>query len=270
MTSPADAPIAALRSGSDYLAAHVGDLTPEQLTGPSGASEWTIAQVLSHLGSGAEIGLAGLETALGARDALPADCNRSVWARWDAMSPDEQAAGFLTADESFVAAYEALDDTTRNSTMIDMGFLPEPATHASFRLNEFTLHSWDVRVVSDPGVTLAPDAVAPMLKVVPFLIGWLGKPGSVLDGRAVTVAVHTTSPDTDFGLDITDKVALIGVPAAPEVDGDGWEPDASLRLPAESWLRLATGRLDVRHTPADVTVAGALTLDDLRDLFPGY
>jgi hypothetical protein len=53
MPSPADVPISALRSGSDDLALHVRTLTPDQLTGPSGASEWTVAQVLSHLGSGA-------------------------------------------------------------------------------------------------------------------------------------------------------------------------------------------------------------------------
>ena len=69
MASPADVPISALRSGLDELAAHVRTLTPDQLTGPSGASEWTIAQVLSHLGSSAQIGQAALEASLGAADA---------------------------------------------------------------------------------------------------------------------------------------------------------------------------------------------------------
>lgn len=263
MNSPADAPIAALRSGTDTLAAHLRGLSPDQVTGPSGASEWTIAQVLSHLGSGAEIGLAGLESALGSGP-LPADFNKSVWARWDAMGPQDQADGFLTANETYVGRYEALDDTTRNSLMIDMGFLPAPvdvATHASFRLNEFTLHSWDVRVVTDPQAVLAPDAVEPLLGVLPYLIGWLGKPSDVLDGRALTVAVHTASPDTDFGLDVTDKVALSATPA---------EPDASLVLPAESWLRLATGRLSAASTPGGISVTGPLTLDELRRIFPGY
>ena len=66
MTTLADRTIAALRTTHDDLAALVPGLTDEQLAGPSGASEWTVAQVLSHLGSGAEIGLATLETALGA------------------------------------------------------------------------------------------------------------------------------------------------------------------------------------------------------------
>jgi uncharacterized protein (TIGR03083 family) len=264
MPSPADVPISALRSGSDELAAHVRALTPDQLTGPSGASEWTIAQVLSHLGSGAEIGQAGLEAALGTADAPPADFNRNVWARWDAMTPEDQAAGFLTANESFVAYYEAIDDATRSTASVDFRRLPEPvdvATHASFRLNELTLHSWDVRVAQDPQAALAPEAVASLLGVLPYLMGWLGKPAPVLDGRSLVVGVHTSAPDTDFGLNITDTVTLIDPPT---------EPDATLVLPTESWLRLASGRLGAAVTPAGVTVTGPLTLDTLRAVFPGF
>lgn len=264
MPSPADVPISALRSGFDDLAAHVRTLTPDQLTGPSGASEWTVAQVLSHLGSGAEIGQAGLEAALGTADPPPADFNRNVWARWDAMSPADQAAAFLTANESFVAYYEAIDNATRNSVQVDMGFLPAPvdlATHAAFRLNEFTLHSWDLRIAQNPQATLAPEAVESLLGVLPYLMGWLGKPAPVLDGRSVVVGVHTTAPDTEFGLNITDTVALVDSPRHPE---------ATLVLPTESWLRLASGRLGATVTPAGVTVSGPLTLESLRAIFPGF
>ena len=65
MTATADATISALRSTHDELAAVVRDLDDEQLLAPSGASEWPVAQVLSHLGSGAEIGLATLRAATG-------------------------------------------------------------------------------------------------------------------------------------------------------------------------------------------------------------
>ena len=68
MTSTADQPINALRTGHTTLAALVKELPPGGLTGPSGASEWTIAQVLSHLGSGAEIGLAGLQASIAGDD----------------------------------------------------------------------------------------------------------------------------------------------------------------------------------------------------------
>lgn len=64
MTSTADAGIDALRSTHDGLVAVVRDLSDEQLVAPSGATEWTVAQVLSHLGSGAEISAATLRSAV--------------------------------------------------------------------------------------------------------------------------------------------------------------------------------------------------------------
>ena len=53
-TSP-DPWIGALRHSHDRLQALVGPLDPGQLEQGSYASEWSIAQVLSHLGSQAEI-----------------------------------------------------------------------------------------------------------------------------------------------------------------------------------------------------------------------
>ena len=47
--------IAVLRNSHERLASLVSPLTPEQLRGPAYPTEWSIAQVLSHLGSGAEI-----------------------------------------------------------------------------------------------------------------------------------------------------------------------------------------------------------------------
>ena len=264
MSSPADVAISALRTGSDHLAAQVRSLTPAQLTGPSGAADWTVAQVLSHLGSGAEIGRAALDASLNSSSAPLGDFNRSVWARWDAMSPEDQAAGFLTANESFVAYYEAIDDATRNTASVEMRRLPERidlATHAGFRLNELTLHSWDVRVVQDPHATLAPEAVEPLLRLLPYLIGWLGKPSATLPVGNLLAAVHTSAPDTDFGLSITDTVTLIDRPT---------QPDATLDLPAESWLRLVSGRLGGAVTPSGVTVTGSLDLETLRAVFPGF
>src|SRR3954447_17373793 len=85
MTSLADRTIVALCAEHDLATATVSDLTEEQLTGPSGAAEWTLASVLSHLGSGAVITLAGLQSALGARQAPEAGFNESVWDVWNAM-----------------------------------------------------------------------------------------------------------------------------------------------------------------------------------------
>jgi uncharacterized protein (TIGR03083 family) len=239
-------------------------MRPEELTGPSGANGWSVAQVLSHLGSGAEINLATLDAALGRGDAPDGDFNKRVWARWDAMTPTEQAEGFLRADEELVERYESLGAATRADLRLDLGFLPQPvdvATAAGFRLMEYALHAWDVKVGSDPRASVAPEAVPLLLDRLGMFFGFIARPDA-LAGRRGTLAVNLTDPDRSFGLDLGDVVTQTD---APE------RPDGVLRAPAEAWLRLATGRLSPEHTPASVTVdGGPVSLDDLRRLFPGY
>jgi uncharacterized protein (TIGR03083 family) len=264
MSERADRIIAALRGGHDHLASLVRGLGAADLTRGSGAAEWDVSQVLSHLGSGAEIGLATLEGALDGTGPGGADFNKSVWARWDAMSPAERAEGFVPANEALVARYEGLDARAREELRIDLGFLPAPvdlATAAGLRLSEFALHSWDVEVAFDPAAVLAPAATGPLLDQAGMLIGFLGK-ADALDGRQVRLAIRTTAPERSFGLHIGEAVALGDEPA---------EPDAVLSAPAEWWLRLTTGRHAPAYTPEAVTLTGdALTLDDLRRVFPGF
>ena len=137
-TADADRWIDALRHEQDQLADRVRALTPAQRRGPSACTEWTIAQVLSHLGSGAEIMGGTVGAALRGEDPPGSDAAPAVWDRWNAMDPDEQAAGFLEWSERLVATLEALDDDDRANLRIDLGFLPEPAdvaTVTGLRLN---------------------------------------------------------------------------------------------------------------------------------------
>lgn len=263
MVNIADDVIAALRSGHDDLSVYVNKLDERDLTGPSGASEWTVAQVLSHLGSGAEIALATLERALAGGGPAPDGFNESVWDRWNAMTPVAQRDNFVAANERLVERYESLDGRTREELRIDLGFLPAPVSVADagrMRLMEFTLHTWDVKVSADPAVTLAPAAVPLLLDGFGPLLGWIAKPDA-LDGRGATLAVDLTDPERSYGLDLHDSASLGERPD---------QPDGELRAPAEAWLRLLAGRLAPARTPAAVTVSGPLTLDDLRRVFPGY
>jgi uncharacterized protein (TIGR03083 family) len=260
--SDAVAVIASLRSGHDTLAGLVSGLSDEDLARPTGAAEWDVSQVLSHLGSGAEISQATLRAALDGEPNPGLDFARSVWARWDAAGRRERAEGFLRENAALVALYESL--APREDLRIDMGFLPAPvdlATAGRFRLNEFALHSWDVRVGFDPGATLAGDAITLIAPVVRQLAGRLGKP-EMRSGRPAAIAVTTTGPDSAFTLRLGETISVVDdVPA---------QPDGTLSLPAEAWVRLVTGRLGPAYTPAGVTATGAADLDVLRAVFPGY
>jgi uncharacterized protein (TIGR03083 family) len=262
--SNADAVIAALRSGYDSLAGIARGLSDEQLAGPTGAAEWDVSQVLSHLGSSAEIGQNTLQVSFEGKPNPGLEFNKTIWARYDNASRRERLEWFLAANEALIQSYESLSDEVRDTLRIDMGFLPAPvdvATACGFRLSEFALHSWDVRAGTDPTATVAPEATPILLQRLPMLAGFLGKPDK-LGGKQAVIAVTTTDPAQDFTLDLGEKASII--PGAPE------QSDGTLTLPAEAFVRLIVGRLKPEYTPADITATGSADLDLLRQVFPGF
>src|SRR5215472_15658132 len=71
--------IAVLRQSHDRLLSLVGPLSPEQISGPSYCKDWSIAQVLSHLGSGAEIAMMTLPSALGQSEPVDRAEFQPIW-----------------------------------------------------------------------------------------------------------------------------------------------------------------------------------------------
>lgn len=261
MTTLATRTIEALRREHDVLADVASSLTDDQLSGPSGASEWSVAQVLSHLGSGGEITLASLDAALGEGDTPDDEFNRSVWARWDAMTPADQRAGFLEQNTRLVGKLEALSPE-QHEVAVPIGFLPAPATIATFaglRLNEVANHSWDVRVAVDSGSGLLDTSTSALFEHLSgdlgVLVGFAGK------AELIEERVELAVGDGGYRVVIDDNVSL-----EPQVDG----ATATFAGAPEAALRLIFGRLGPAYTPADVTVTGNVTLDDLRAVFPGF
>jgi uncharacterized protein (TIGR03083 family) len=257
MTTELDPRIAALRASHDHLLSIGESLTPEQLRERGYPTEWTIAQVLSHLGSGAEIGLLTLDAGLAgaeppSRESLPA-----IWDRWNNKNPDDQTADSLRTNTAYVERIETNAESTATfmswAGPVDLGRL------VGMRLAELAMHTWDVHVMLDQGATVLPDAVPHMLDVIGRMIGFVAKPA----GWSGAVRVITTNPDHEYALTLGEKSSLVDWP------GDGVSADAALTLPAEAFVRLLYGRLDADHTPAGITAEG-VTLDQLRVIFPGF
>jgi uncharacterized protein (TIGR03083 family) len=249
--------IAALRNSHDRLASLVGPLAPEQLRGQSYCTDWSIAQVLSHLGSGAEIGTLMLASAL-AGTPLDREAFGPIWDTWNNKSPEDQAADCLTADEEHVRELEKLTDDELDSIHFDFfGMELDAAGLVGLRLAEHAMHTWDVAVSLDPAAVLAPDAAALLMGSVSRFLRFAGKPA----GDSFRLRVGTTDPDGDYVLDVADSVTLSDW--APGVDTDG-----QVRMPAEALLRLVYGRLDTEHTPE--LSADGIDVDRLRAIFPGF
>ena len=254
--------IDALRIEQDRLAERVRALRADELAGPSACTEWSIAHVLSHLGAGAELMTPTIDAARAGTVAEPID-TQALWARWSARSPSAQADAFLECSERVVAVLEGLDANDRANLRAAISFLPEPAdvaTVAALRLNELTLHAWDVFVMDDPATPLTPSSVDLLIDRADVLIGFIGHPEAV-EPRPVRVAVETVEPIRSIGMELADQVVLTAPPA---------DPSTTATLPAEAFLRLVAGRLPPEHTPSPVSVSGVLTLDDLRRVFPGF
>jgi uncharacterized protein (TIGR03083 family) len=261
MSELADRVISALRAEHETLVRLVAGLDEERLAAPSGAEEWTVAQVLSHLGSGAEIGRAPIARAAGQQ--VEAEENRAIWDRWDGSSPVDQAAGFVEHNARWLETVEALTPEQRSSLVVDLGFLPEPVplvTALGMRLNEVANHSWDARVAFDSDAEILADSAAALVELiggpVGFMLGWLAKPaelGSRLDGP---VAV----PAAGVGLLLGESVGLVEEPVSPAATFQG--------SPA-ALVRLVNGRLRAPYA-AGVSVEGEIGLDDLRRVFPGF
>ncbi len=246
----------AWRTSLDILTAMVEPLDVEELEQPSYDSGWSIARVLSHIGSQTETFGLLLDAGLSGGDPPGQEDFAPIWERWNARSPQAQATDALVADRALLGRFESLDDGQRERYHLETwGMVLDLAGLLSLRVGELAVHTWDVVVALDPSATVAPDSVELLVGTLHRVAG-RAKP----DGTKRRLHVVTTGPERQFTLETGDEVKL--------VDFEPDDYDAELQLPAEAFLRLVYGRLDSAHTPP--VGARGVDLDELRAVFPGF
>ena len=247
--------LSALRRSQDKLAARTAGLDASELRRDSYCADWSVAQVLSHLGSQAEIFGLFVDAGLSGSEAPGQDQFPPIWDAWNSRTPEAQAADGIAANEQFVRRLEALDDAELASFRLAVfGMDVDAVGMLGMRLSEHAAHSWDIAVSFDPAAGLDGVAAALLVDRLPDLAARVGK----VTAEPMTVRVATTDPERSFAL-VTDGVRL-----------EPWSDQAAsgtLRLPAEALVRLVYGRLDPDHTPA-LEIDG-LELEVLRRIFPG-
>jgi len=245
----------ALHNSVAHLVEVVEKIEPDKYTNSAYPKEWTIADTMSHLGSGAVIASKNFDNILSGADADP-DFNKSTWDEWNAKEPAAQVADALVADAALLDRLQMLDEEGRDKFEFSMGPMKfDFDGYVSLRLNEHALHTWDIEVTTNGSATLPEDAAAVMVDHVAMYVGFSGKS----NGEAHDVHVKTVKPEREFLLAFgEDSVSM-------SVNEQGGHVD--LELPAEAFVRLICGRLDPKHTPRDVT---GEHLDELREAFPGY
>jgi uncharacterized protein (TIGR03083 family) len=257
--------IAALRGSQQRLAGLVDTLTPEQLRGPSYDTGWSIAQVLSHIGSQAEIAQQSLVATVGGREPFGPEGFAYILAVWSARNPDQQAAECLACDAEHVRRLDQLTDEQLSVIRVKFAGLEFDAVGMVWlRLGEHALHSWDVAVSFDSSALVAPQSVELLTDRIPQVAMRTGKPGK----DRFTLGIATTDPKRKFVLEVADSVTMTAVP-----DDTSAGPASSIpwiQLPAEALLRLVYGRLDPDHMPAPESLDGPIDLAALRRTFPGF
>lgn len=253
--------LVALRDSSERLTETVYALPDEALSRPSFATGWSIAQVLSHLGSAAEISTMLLERGIDGDATGPrTEDTYPVWERWDSLSGPAQRDAWREADRRHREVLDSLDTGQRESVRVPYfaGSLSIPV-YAGYRLSEQSVHAWDIEVALSPAAAIP----APETELLWERLDRVAT--RFRDGRTLArlgpsqVAVALTDLGRTVCLDLAAELHLYRCEPA--------EPVGTVSGSAEAVLRLVYGR----NLPQDaVTVTGAVTLDDLRALFPGF
>ena len=247
--------LSALAASHERLAAAAAGLEPGGEERQSYDSEWTIAAVVSHLGSGAELFGGMLEAGVTGEPGPGRETFPAVWDRWNAKSPSDQTRDGVDQDGALVDYLRSLSpDQVAHWSQEVFGRDYDLAEFLLLRQGESAVHTWDVIVVDGPSATVSADAVALLVDSLGMVVTRSGTlPAST------RVRVSTTDPDRDLLLTAgSDKAELR--PAADgadpgQSDGDS-SATATLRLPAEAFLRLVYGRLNPDHTPDGITAEG--------------
>jgi Mycothiol maleylpyruvate isomerase N-terminal domain len=116
MTSAASATdqLDALDVSVHRLASLVNGLKLAELNQQAYPSKWSVADVLSHLGSGAAIMQRGIDAAVSGHP-IEDGFRQSVWDEWNAKGAAAKAADALVADRQLLDRVVSLTDAQRDS-----------------------------------------------------------------------------------------------------------------------------------------------------------
>ncbi len=244
----------ALQESVKHLREITEGLSESQLVASAHPTEWTVADVLSHLGSSAIIAKRRLDDGADGRE-MPPEFPQSVRDVWDLKTPHAQATDSLMADAALLVRIDEVTPDAREAFSWSLGPISLDFNgFVTMRLSEHALHTWDVEEASDKNATLQRDAVPIIIDSLDLLVRFTAK----TTGSGETLLIRTTEPQREFALTLgTDGVTLEPTDATDSHD---------LELPAEAFIRLVYGRLDAEHTPASIK---SEHLEKLRTVFPG-
>lgn len=258
-----------LLSVSEGLAHYLNSLSPEAWCRPSACARWQVADVVAHLVVGAETYASSIVRGLRG-DTLPPPGRMPAGSDAAVSSAERIASGaialrqqlgkqllasFKAADGQLNAVLSGLSPSERRQSCYHGGSMVPAANFIDLRLNELTLHDWDIRSRLEPEARLAPEGLPSALlmfsrSLAAGSVRWAFWPGPRL-AAPVRYRFEVTGP-VPLRADIVvegDKVGL-------EEPGEA-AASATLRCGTETFVLLMYGRI----TPAAALGPGQLWVE---------
>jgi len=266
--------LSSLNSVSASLKQYLTSLPAEGWAKPSACARWQVADLVAHLVNGAESyfssvsrGLRGDTSAPPGR--LPAGSDTAV------SSAERIAAGAIALREQLGdRLFDRFDATDRQLATLLAGLSPadqqRPCYHgggivsaANFvdlRLNELTVHDWDIRSSLEPQARLATQGLPSTLlmfsrSLAAGSVRWAFWPGPRL-AAPVRYRFEVKEP-----IPVRADLVVDGDQVGLEVPGED-EANATLRCSTETFVLLMYGRI----TPAAAVGLGRLSVEGDRQL----
>src|SRR3954454_11538638 len=107
--------VSVLHASQDRLAAALDGVSAEQAATQSYDDDWTVAQVASHLGSGAELFTLFLEAGLVGEPAPGVEAMQPVWDEWNGKDALSQVRDAVAVNEAFLERIDALTEAQREA-----------------------------------------------------------------------------------------------------------------------------------------------------------
>jgi uncharacterized protein (TIGR03083 family) len=266
--------VAAIRREYEVLDRWLSAVSPAHWQGPTNCTDWNVAKAVSHLGSGAEIHLLTVQENVGGGAPVAQETRQGIWDHFDSLAAPEPLYGdFRDRNEQYIKYLEALPAAQREQTVkFFMGDRPVGG-YAQYRLFELSLHSWDLRVGLDPTARLLPTSVTALWSIAAENLTRRSNAQARTDLEGAVYGFQVYGPvEEQCAIAIKDGTVQ-RLDSPQDWGAGGAAPAATVRLPAEAFIRLYTGRfpLDQAEANGDATITGdrAAALR-LNQLFPGF
>ncbi len=227
----------------------LAELSTEDWARPSACDAWQVRDVLGHLIGGAERQMESLRRGLGGDAgppegfvALDAEGISANNARQYVALRESLGDGLLSVfEQKYQELGQALNSVGADDWDKPCWHMRRPTMTAGdyvdLRIQEMTIHDWDMRSAFDPDCRLDAVSVERLLEIAPMWLGMTFRPGPAAENTTVFRFELEGHQNRNHDVNVTGSQFHVGPASATPAD-------ATLRCDADTYLLYIYGRID--------------------------